>query len=272
MNAVRSEEEVLFSGYETASEGQGLSGGCLSGSGEWQTDKSATDFDRLEHVGSPPQPDNGECCILDVLTTPPPLLLDSYDESLSVAVRRESVKSGREKTEEEGGGSEREGKGGAVGGSGKGEEGEGVKGEEGEGVKKEDKKCEGFTCPNHLTEPLVVHNTNVLYITYHYCCHAPSLSDIKLSPSHSTQCLYCHPVYVSTYHPHTVTHSTLHTVAHSTLHTITITPHKHTKVASHILTNQPNPPNALHLARLTPCCPVKGPYVHNVIGNVNFYI
>ena len=143
--------------------------------------------------------------------------------SLSVAVLRGSEKSGREKTKEEGGGSEREGKGGAVGGLGKGEGGEGVKGEkgegvkgeegegvkggegegvkseegdgvkEGEGVKREDKKCEGFTCPNHVTEPLVVHNTNVSYITYHQCCHAPSLSDIKLSLSHSTQCLYYHP-------------------------------------------------------------------------------
>ena len=238
MTAVRTEEEVLFSGYETACGGQGLSGGCLSGSGEWQADKSATDSDRLEHVGSPPQPDNDECCILDILTTPLPLLLDSYDESLSVAMRHRSEKSGREKTKEEGGGSEREGKGVAVGGSGKGEdvkgeegegvkgeegdgvkgeegdgvkgeegdgvkgeegdgvkgeEGEGVKGEEGEGVKREDKKCEGFTCHNHVTEPLV-HNTNVSYITYHQCCHAPSLLDIELSPSHSTQCLYCHPV------------------------------------------------------------------------------
>ena len=51
MNAVRTKEEVLFSGYETPSGGQGLSGGCFSGSGEWQADRSAADFDRLEHVG-----------------------------------------------------------------------------------------------------------------------------------------------------------------------------------------------------------------------------
>ena len=72
-----------------------------------------------------------------------PLLLDSYDESLSVAVQCGSVKSGREVIEEEGGGGggEREGKVGlwvwervrreCV----KGEEGEGVKDEEGEGMK-----------------------------------------------------------------------------------------------------------------------------------------
>ena len=58
VTAVIIEEEVLFSGNETASDGQGLSGGCLSGSGEWQANKSATDSDRLEHVGSRPQPDN----------------------------------------------------------------------------------------------------------------------------------------------------------------------------------------------------------------------
>ena len=264
VTATRSKEDVLNSGYETAGEGQVLSGGggCFSGSGEWQTFKSSTDSDRLEHVGSPAQPDNDEFCIPDILSTPLPLLSDSYDDSLSVIVRRRSVKSGREKTEEEGDGDEGEGKCGGVGGLRKGvegegeeeegvkgekqdyvkcEEGEGVKGEEGdvhseegEGVKGEEgdvhseegegvkgEKCEdvkseegeavkseegeevkseeeegvkgeGFRCPNHVTAPLVIHNTNVSYITYNQCCHAPSPSDIKLSPSHSTQYHYCH--------------------------------------------------------------------------------
>ena len=273
VTVARSKEDVLNSNYETAGEGQRLSGGggCFSGSGEWQMFKSSTDSDRLEHVSSPPQPDNDEFCIPDILTTPLPLLSDSYDESLSVIVRRRSVKSGREKTEEEGDGDEGEGKCGAVGGLRKGvegegeaedgvkgekqdyvkcEEGEGVKGkegdvvqsEEGEGVKCEDVKSEegedvkseegeevkseegegvkgekredvkseegegvqskkgegegvkgeGFRCPNHVTAPLVIHNTNVSYITYNQCCHASSPSDIKLSPSHSTQYHYCH--------------------------------------------------------------------------------
>ena len=116
----------------------------------------------------------------------------------------------------------------------KGEEGEGMKFVEGEGVKGEEivsKLSSNATQPppiqerctmqcsmpllirvtGHVTAPLVIRNTNVLYITYHQCCHVPSLSDIKLSPSHSTQCLYCHPaqpsVHVSTDHPHPVTHS-----------------------------------------------------------------
>ena len=41
VTAVRTEEEELFSGYETANEGQGLSGGCFNRSEEWQADKSA---------------------------------------------------------------------------------------------------------------------------------------------------------------------------------------------------------------------------------------
>ena len=101
------------------------------------------------------------------------------------------------------------------------------------------------SCDSHVTAPLVIYNTNVLYINYHQCCHA-SLSDIKLSPSHCTKCstatltavlCTCPPITLtlsptpSTHHPHPVTHSTSHTV--------TITPHKHTRLVSTSLPTKP---------------------------------
>lgn len=185
--AIQTEKELLFSGYESATE-------YHSGSGECPIRRS-TDSEPLEYVGSPQQPSSDTCLTPDVLTSPPPVLSERFDENLPVVVCRPEE---RQKTEEERT-SQSKPESDPLNSS---------KSSEPISQGEESKRlCQGDQSPDsHVTTPLVVHNTNVTYVSYHCghthpldcghthpldCGHAHPLHCGRLASPHGSHCLRC---------------------------------------------------------------------------------
>ena len=201
-------EELLFSGYESASEYQ-------SGPSECPAHRSSTDSERLEYVGSPQLPLRDACLPPDVLTSPPPILSESFDESLPVVVRYGGSREERPRTEEEGKAqsqAEREPLDSSMSRvpvhQEEGEENKGAfhhrcsqhervkpTSEDGTFQRSQslspgsgDQSHEG-----HVTTPLVIHTTNVTYVSYHHCGHAHPLDSGRLASPHGSHCPQCFP-------------------------------------------------------------------------------